>query len=154
MAERNDDLQLKVEICGINTSELTTLKNEQTMELLALSQQGNKTARDKLIAGNLRLVLSVVQRFSGRGEPMDDLFQVGCIGLIKGIDNFDLTTNFTAVAATFNNIGPGLGAVGPACNFAALNPLSKIVLIFDMLAGRLEIFPILILFKPRAWKRG
>ena len=91
MAERNDDLQLKVEICGINTSELTTLKNEQTMELLALSQQGNKTARDKLIAGNLRLVLSVVQRFSGRGEPMDDLFQVGCIGLIKGIDNFDLT---------------------------------------------------------------
>ena len=89
--ERNDHLQLKVEICGINTSELTVLRNDETMALMAESQQGNKTARDRLIAGNLRLVLSVVQRFSGRGEPMDDLFQVGCIGLIKAIDNFDLT---------------------------------------------------------------
>jgi len=84
-------LQLKVEICGVNTSELIVLKNERTMELLKESQQGNKKARDELIHGNLRLVLSVVQRFSNRGEPMDDLFQVGCIGLIKAIDHFDLS---------------------------------------------------------------
>ncbi len=84
-------MQLKVEICGVNTSELTVLRNEENMRLLAQSQQGDRGARDRLIAGNLRLVLSVVQRFSGRGEPMDDLFQVGCIGLIKAIDNFDLT---------------------------------------------------------------
>lgn len=84
-------MQLKVEICGVNTSQLTVLKNERTMELLKESQQGSKKARDELIHGNLRLVLSVVQRFSNRGEPMDDLFQVGCIGLIKAIDNFDLS---------------------------------------------------------------
>lgn len=84
-------MQLKVEICGVNTAELTVLKNEQIMALLEKSQKGDKAARDQLIAGNLRLVLSVVQRFSGRGEPMDDLFQVGCIGLIKSIDHFDLT---------------------------------------------------------------
>ncbi len=70
------------------------------------------------------------------------------------IDNFDLVTSFTAVAAAFNNIGPGLGIVGPAGNFAAFSPLSKYVLIFDMLAGRLEIFPMLLLFFPRAWKRN
>ncbi len=83
-------MQLKVEICGVNTSELSVLKNEKTMELLEKSQQGSRNARNELIQGNLRLVLSVVQRFANRGEPMDDLFQVGCIGLIKAIDHFDL----------------------------------------------------------------
>lgn len=89
--ERTDGVQLKVEICGVNTSELAVLKNERTMTLLRQCQEGDKRAREELIAGNLRLVLSVVQRFSNRGEPMDDLFQVGCIGLIKAIDHFDLS---------------------------------------------------------------
>ena len=74
--------------------------------------------------------------------------------LVVSLDGFSITTGFSAVVSCFNNMGPGFEAVGPSCNFAALNPLSKIVLIFDMLAGRLEIFPILILFNPRAWKRG
>lgn len=80
----------KVEISGINTARLKALKSEESMELLRRARAGDMEARDELIAGNLRLVLSVVQRFSGRGENADDLFQVGCIGLIKAIDNFDL----------------------------------------------------------------
>ncbi len=84
-------MQSKVEICGVNTAKLTVLKNEQTMRLLEQSKQGDKKARETLISGNLRLVLSVIQRFTNRGEPMDDLFQVGCVGLIKAIDNFDIT---------------------------------------------------------------
>lgn len=80
----------KVEICGVNTAKLPTLKEVETRELLAKAQQGDQKAREKLIQGNLRLVLSVVQKFSNRGENMDDLFQVGCIGLIKSIDNFNL----------------------------------------------------------------
>lgn len=72
--------------------------------------------------------------------------------LIVSLEGKDLTTNFTAVAATINNIGPGLGLVGPACNFGILSPLSKYVLMFDMLAGRLELFPLLILFHPTIWK--
>lgn len=79
----------KVEICGINTSELKVLSEKEKDELIKLAKSGNKSAREKLINGNLKLVLSVVQRFSGRGENPDDLFQVGCIGLIKSIDNFD-----------------------------------------------------------------
>lgn len=79
----------KVEICGVNTAKLTVLKNDETMELLRLAKKGDKDARDKLISGNLRLVLSVIQKFASRGENVDDLFQVGCIGLIKAIDNFD-----------------------------------------------------------------
>ena len=74
--------------------------------------------------------------------------------LALGLDNFSMTTNFSAVMACFNNIGPGLDAVGPACNFSAFSPLSKLILIVDMLAGRLEIFPILILFAPKTWKRS
>jgi len=74
--------------------------------------------------------------------------------LIVSLDNFDFTTTFTAVAATFNNIGPGLGGVGPMCNFSQLSALSKYVLMFDMLAGRLEIFPMLILFSPSTWRKG
>lgn len=79
----------KVEICGIDTSKLRLLSEEEKIELLKKSQAGNSNARDELITGNLRLVLSVIQRFSQRGENLDDLFQVGCIGLIKAIDNFD-----------------------------------------------------------------
>ena len=81
----------KVEICGINTSTLKVLTEAEKMQLLRAMRAGDKTARDKLISGNLRLVLSVVQRFTGRGENLDDLFQVGCIGLIKSVDNFDIT---------------------------------------------------------------
>ena len=81
--------QSKVEICGVNTAKLQTLKNDEMRELLDRSHHGDKDARDKLICGNLRLVLSVIQRFTSRGENPDDLFQVGCIGLIKALDNFD-----------------------------------------------------------------
>ena len=81
----------KVEIAGVSTAGLKVLKNEETMELLRRSRSGDCAARTRLIEGNLRLVLSVIQRFSGRGEAADDLFQVGCVGLIKAIDNFDVT---------------------------------------------------------------
>ncbi|MCR4962249.1 MAG: RNA polymerase sporulation sigma factor SigG [Firmicutes bacterium] len=83
----------KVEICGVNTSKLPVLSNERTAELFAAAQSGDRAAREELISGNLRLVLSVLQRFHNRGENADDLFQVGCIGLIKAIDNFDLSQN-------------------------------------------------------------
>ena len=86
-------MQGKVEICGVNTAELPVLKSTETKMLLERARGGDKQARQKLIEGNLRLVLSVVQRFSGRGESMDDLFQVGCIGLIKAVDCFDLSQN-------------------------------------------------------------
>lgn len=83
----------KVEICGINTSKLKVLTEKEKNELLIKTKNGDTYSRQKLIEGNLRLVLSVVQKFSGRGENPDDLFQVGCIGLIKSIDNFDVTQN-------------------------------------------------------------
>lgn len=83
----------KVEICGVNTSLLPVLKEEEKMRLLKLARDGDGSAREKLISGNLKLVLSVIQRFSSRGENPDDLFQIGCIGLIKAIDNFDITLN-------------------------------------------------------------
>ena len=86
-------MQGKVELCGVNTSKLPLLKNSEMRELIAASQSGDTAAREKLISGNLRLVLSVIQKFAGRGESMDDLFQVGCIGLIKAIDCFDLSQN-------------------------------------------------------------
>ena len=79
----------KVEICGVNTANLKLLSEKEKTELLKKSQSGDKNARDELVKGNLRLVLSVIQRFANRGENLDDLFQVGCIGLIKAIDNFD-----------------------------------------------------------------
>ena len=82
-------MQGKVEICGVNTARLKTLTHEEMDTLLRLSRAGDKKAREKLIEGNLRLVLSVIQRFDKRGECPDDLFQVGCIGLIKAIANFD-----------------------------------------------------------------
>ncbi len=83
----------KVEICGINTNELEVMSEAEKMELLKKAHAGDMQARDKLIRGNLRLVLSVVQRFAGRGENMDDLFQVGVIGLIKAVDNFNTELN-------------------------------------------------------------
>jgi len=83
----------KVEICGVNTAKLPVLSNERMRELLERVRQGDKEARAELIQGNLRLVLSVIQRFNNRGENVDDLFQVGCIGLMKAIDNFDLSQN-------------------------------------------------------------
>lgn len=83
----------KVEICGVNTSNLKVLKEKEKIALLKKVKEGNSLARDELINGNLRLVLSVIQRFTNRGENLDDLFQVGCIGLIKAIDNFDISQN-------------------------------------------------------------
>ncbi|HCW51711.1 MAG TPA: RNA polymerase sporulation sigma factor SigG [Clostridiales bacterium] len=83
----------KVEICGVNTSKLPVLTSAQMKELFEAMHNGDSSARDRLIQGNLRLVLSVIQRFINRGEYVDDLFQVGCIGLIKAIDNFDLGQN-------------------------------------------------------------
>ncbi len=83
----------KVFICGVDTSKLPVLKESQKEALLKKVKNGDNSARDELINGNLRLVLSVIQRFTGRGENLDDLFQVGCIGLIKSIDNFDITQN-------------------------------------------------------------
>ena len=90
-------MQNKVEICGVNTSKLKVLKNDETQALLLRAKQGDMKAREELIAGNLRLVLSVIQRFANRGENADDLFQVVCIGLIKAIDNFntDLDVRFS-----------------------------------------------------------
>ena len=83
----------KVEICGVDTSKLPVLKNDEMRKLFKQMQSGELTAREKLVNGNLRLVLSVIQRFNNRGEFVDDLFQVGCIGLMKSIDNFDLGQN-------------------------------------------------------------
>ena len=81
----------KVEICGVNTAKLPLLSNEEKEELFKRILNGDKNAREQYIKGNLRLVLSVIQRFSNSQENIDDLFQIGCIGLIKAIDNFDIT---------------------------------------------------------------
>ncbi len=86
-------LNKKVEICGVDTSKLPVLKNSVMRELFVQMQSGDVSAREKIVSGNLRLVLSVIQRFTSRGENLDDLFQVGCIGLMKACDNFDLSQN-------------------------------------------------------------
>lgn len=83
----------KVEICGVNTAKLPLLTNEEKEELFKRILEGDTQAREQYIKGNLRLVLSVIQRFSGSSENVDDLFQIGCVGLIKAIDNFDITQN-------------------------------------------------------------
>ncbi len=83
----------KVEISSVNTAQLRVLTERETQELLQKTKNGDKQARETLIRGNLRLVLSVVQRFSSRGEDPDDLFQVGCVGLIKAVDHFDCSLN-------------------------------------------------------------
>ena len=90
-------MQGKVEICGVNTARLKTLKNDEMVRLLKLTRKGDENARQQLIEGNLRLVLSVIQKFLGRGENPDDLFQVGCVGLLKAISNFytDLNVRFS-----------------------------------------------------------
>lgn len=95
----------KVEICGVNTSKLPILSNEEKNELLIRIKNGDEEAREKFIQGNLRLVLSVIQRFNGRGESPDDLFQVGCVGLIKAIDNFDTSqeVQFSTYRSTNDN---------------------------------------------------
>ena len=97
-------MQTKVEICGVNTSGLPVLSAKKTDELLRRTAKGDKQARDELIQGNLRLVLSVIQRFQGRGESPDDLFQVGCIGLMKSIDHFntELGVRFSTYAVPMN----------------------------------------------------
>jgi len=81
----------RVEIASVNTAKLPVLSNEEKKELLVKIKNGDEEAREKFIQGNLRLVLSVIQRFNGRGESADDLFQIGCVGLIKAIDNFDIS---------------------------------------------------------------
>ena len=83
----------KVEICGVNTAQLPVLSSEEMEQLFRRCRAGEEEAREKLVEGNLRLVLSVIQRFASRGENADDLFQVGCVGLIKAVDNFDVTQN-------------------------------------------------------------
>lgn len=95
----------KVEICGVNTSKLPLLTREEKQELLKKIKEGDEEARQTFINGNLRLVLSVIQRFYGRGENADDLFQVGCVGLIKAIDNFDISQDvqFSTYRSTNDN---------------------------------------------------
>lgn len=95
----------KVEICGVNTSKLPVLSNEEKKELLIQIKNGDNEAREKFINGNLRLVLSVIQRFQNRGENPDDLFQIGCVGLIKAIDNFDISqeVQFSTYRSTDDN---------------------------------------------------
>ncbi len=94
----------KVEICGVNTADLPSLNDEEKRELLHKSKAGDCIARQRLIDGNLRLVLSIVQRFTNRKENVDDLFQVGCVGLIKAVDNFntDLDVKFSTYAVPIN----------------------------------------------------
>ena len=97
----------KVEICGVNTSKLPVLTSKEKEELFVKIKEGDIEARDKFANGNLRLVLSVIQKFTGRGENVDDLFQVGCVGLIKAIDNFDTSLNvqFSTYAVPMPYIG-------------------------------------------------
>ncbi|MBQ7125229.1 MAG: sigma-70 family RNA polymerase sigma factor [Clostridia bacterium] len=94
----------KVEICGVNTSKLKTLTDDEKKILLKKAKEGDSEARNKLIDGNLRLVLSIIQRFANRKENLDDLFQVGCIGLIKAVDNFntELDVKFSTYAVPMN----------------------------------------------------
>ena len=98
-------MQGKVEICGVNTSQLAILSASEMDKLLRRSSKGDREAREKLISGNLRLVLSVIQRFSGRGESMDDLFQVGCIGLMKSIVSIILVVTSNKVAHALGESG-------------------------------------------------
>lgn len=94
----------KVEICGVNTSKLPVLTGKEKEELIKKVKEGDREARERFVQGNLRLVLSIIQRFSRRTDSADDLFQVGCIGLIKAIDNFDLSQNvqFSTYAVPMN----------------------------------------------------
>ena len=102
----------KVEICGVNTSKLKVLKNDEMMELMRRYKAGDQSARNALVEGNLRLVLSVIQRFSSSGENPDDLFQVGCIGLLKAIENFDISLN-----TRFSTYGVPMDCRGKSADF-------------------------------------
>ena len=123
----------KVEICGVNTSELPVLKNNQMMELLLKIKEGDEEARQEFVRGNLRLVLSVIQKFNNRGENIDDLFQIGCIGLIKAIDNFDLSQNvrFSTYAVPM--------IIGVKEAIKKLNSREKLVLDLRFYKGRTQI---------------
>ncbi|NMD42085.1 MAG: RNA polymerase sporulation sigma factor SigG [Firmicutes bacterium] len=136
----------KVEICGVNTSKLPVLKNKIMRQLFGAMQQGDGEAREKLISGNLRLVLSVIQRFNNRGEYVDDLFQVGCIGLIKAIDNFDLGQNVKfstyAVPMIIGEIRRYLRDNNPIRVSRSLRDIAyRVLQIRDVLANRLSREP-------------
>ena len=133
---------------GIKVSRILILAKTALREVRELSQprlirtvrMDGKKLEDRVVRGTLLFLVCYVL-----------LFFLSL--LLLSLDDIDLTTGFTAVAATLNNIGPALGAVGPTCNYGFLSPLSKLVLIFDMLAGRLEVFPLLILFAPKTWSK-
>ena len=136
----------KVEICGVNTSKLPVLKNKEMRQLFEVMQAGDKKAREKLISGNLRLVLSVIQRFNNRGEYVDDLFQVGCIGLIKAIDNFDLKQNVKfstyAVPMIIGEIRRYLRDNNPIRVSRSLRDIAyKVLQVRDVLANKLSREP-------------
>ncbi|NLA11695.1 MAG: RNA polymerase sporulation sigma factor SigG [Firmicutes bacterium] len=136
----------KVEICGVNTSKLPVLKNKIMRQLFGAMQKGDHEAREKLISGNLRLVLSVIQRFNNRGEYVDDLFQVGCIGLIKAIDNFDLGQNVKfstyAVPMIIGEIRRHLRDNNPIRVSRSLRDIAyRVLQIRDVLANRLSREP-------------
>ena len=111
----------KVEICGVDTSTLPVISNERMRELFPLVHGGDLNAREEFVRGNLRLVLSVIQRFGNRGENVDDLFQVGCIGLIKALDNFDVTQNvrFSTYAVPMVKSAVTCGTTTPSASAAA-----------------------------------
>lgn len=136
----------KVELCGVNTSKLPVLTNAQMRDLFARLQSGETPARDRLITGNLRLVLSVIQRFNNRGEYVDDLFQVGCIGLMKAIDNFDLGQNVRfstyAVPMIIGEIRRYLRDNNPIRVSRSLRDIAyKALQVRDSLVGRLSREP-------------
>jgi len=136
----------KVEICGVNTSKLPVLKNKEMRQLFEEMQRGDNQAREKLISGNLRLVLSVIQRFNNRGEFVDDLFQVGCIGLIKAIDNFDLSQNVKfstyAVPMIIGEIRRYLRDNNPIRVSRSLRDIAyKVLQVRDLLANKLSREP-------------
>ena len=135
----------KVEICGVNTSKLPVLKEKEMHELLLRMKDGDNEGREKFIKGNLRLVLSVIQRFNNRGENVDDLFQVGCIGLIKAIDNFDLSQNvkFSTYAVpmiigeiTDNNKEPTVSEIAKELNI----PREEVVFALDAIQDPVSLF--------------
>ena len=134
---------------GIKVSRIVILAKSIKKELIVLAHP--RTVRKVMLDGQVvpHDVLRAINVFMA-----SYLIFFGASVFLISLDGFSLETNFTAVAATLNNIGPGLDAVGPTANFSAYSPMSKIILIFDMLAGRLEIFPMLMLFMPATWRRN
>ena len=139
----------KVEICGVNTAKLPVLNNKEMRKLFTRMQSGDLQSREQLVNGNLRLVLSVIQRFNNRGELVDDLFQVGCIGLIKAIDNFDLSQNVKfstyAVPMIIGEIRRYLRDNTPVRVSRSLRDIAyKVLQIRDQLAHRFSREPTLV----------